>query len=649
MTETLKRSRAGHLGTITRTENSAKGILDKDPAILTRLEVSNVKCCLKRCEDQASKIKELDNQILDGMQEVQASADDIEAEQAQIDENSLRIEILIEALRNILEERAAESSTMSDDEPERTPPDETRRAASGLKLPKLSLPTFNGKYADWIPFIDLFRNTVDSNTTLSPIQKLHYLKSSLKDEPAKLLSRLPTTGANYEVALRLLEKRYSSKRLTVHTHLEAILEFRPIKEESAEQLRKLVNVYLENSMALQALGLDTGASDFIWVHIISKKLDKESRRQWELQSRGDDIQSMDELQDFLEERARALEASSPRNPKRQEFPRVQGYQSSHGETQMSPLSQGHKLYQCDKFKALAVEDRRSFVKSAKLCFNCMRLGHNSKTCKSKSRCQKCEQPHHTMLHFYNSTTEQSSLVNAHLIRKGEAQSRTFLPTVEIDVLSQDGHYKRCRALLDSGSECSFISEDCIQRLQIKREKSDVVVSGIGGSSKASNRGKVNLKLFDKNSNSHEVTAYILPRLTNAIPSNPLTSDELSKFPNINLSDKSYTKSSNIDIILGVDIYERVIGNERIEVSKGLFARKTVFGWTICGSTSTGTKRKVNSFQSTVDFDLKQFWELEETPTAPKLSKEEEECEKHFSLTTKIEDNRYVVKLKTFQL
>ena len=68
------------------------------------------------------------------------------------------------------------------------------------------------------------------------------------------------------MALRLLEKRYSSKRLTVHTHLEAVLEFRPIKEESAEQLRKLVSVYLENSMALQALGLDTGAFDFVGPH-----------------------------------------------------------------------------------------------------------------------------------------------------------------------------------------------------------------------------------------------------------------------------------------------------------------------------------------------------------------------------------------------
>ena len=69
-------------------------------------------------------------------------------------------------------------------------------------------------------------------------------------------------------------------------------------EESPEQL---ISVYLENSMALQAMGLDVGLSDFfIWVHIIGKKLDKVTRRQY---SKGDEIES------FLEQRARALESS----------------------------------------------------------------------------------------------------------------------------------------------------------------------------------------------------------------------------------------------------------------------------------------------------------------------------------------------------
>ena len=112
-------------------------------------------------------------------------------------------------------------------------------------------------------------------------------------------------------------------------------------------------------MARQGMGLDVGPSDFIWVHITAKKLDTQSRRQWELHSKSINC------------------------------------------------SEGHKLYQCDNFKIMSYEDKHKFIKTKKLCFNCLRPGHNSKTCKSKSRCQKCQKLHHTLLHTRGEQTEQS--------------------------------------------------------------------------------------------------------------------------------------------------------------------------------------------------------------------------------------------------
>ena len=134
---------------------------------------------------------------------------------------------------------------------------------------------------------------------MSPIQKLQSLKASLKDEPAKLLAHLPTTSANYEVAVRLLKQRYANKRMISFTHMDAIFEFRPLQQESAEQLRKLLNVYLENTMALDSMGVET--SDSIWVYTIAKKLDPETRRYSELYSPGDELQTMKQMKTFLEE------------------------------------------------------------------------------------------------------------------------------------------------------------------------------------------------------------------------------------------------------------------------------------------------------------------------------------------------------------
>ncbi len=48
----------------------------------------------------------------------------------------------------------------------------TSQGNSGLKLPKLTHPTFFGKHTEWMPFWDLFEAAVDSNASLSSVQKL---------------------------------------------------------------------------------------------------------------------------------------------------------------------------------------------------------------------------------------------------------------------------------------------------------------------------------------------------------------------------------------------------------------------------------------------------------------------------------------------
>ena len=67
-----------------------------------------------------------------------------------------------------------------------------------------------------------------------------------------------------------------------HAHLEAIIEFTPMKHESSAALRRLINTYTENTMAHTGLGLKIDQCDLIWVHVLAKKLDPETRIQWEL-------------------------------------------------------------------------------------------------------------------------------------------------------------------------------------------------------------------------------------------------------------------------------------------------------------------------------------------------------------------------------
>lgn len=80
-----------------------------------------------------------------------------------------------------------------------------------IRLPPLSISSFDGDYNDWTSFYDLFLCSVHNNNSLKKVQKMQYLKSLLKDEALQLVRHLPVTDANYDIAWKKLETRYNKK------------------------------------------------------------------------------------------------------------------------------------------------------------------------------------------------------------------------------------------------------------------------------------------------------------------------------------------------------------------------------------------------------------------------------------------------------
>lgn len=55
-----------------------------------------------------------------------------------------------------------------------------------VELPRIEIPTFSGNYQEWTAFIDAFTSLVDSNTNVQDVNKLHYLRGSLRDGAFRL-------------------------------------------------------------------------------------------------------------------------------------------------------------------------------------------------------------------------------------------------------------------------------------------------------------------------------------------------------------------------------------------------------------------------------------------------------------------------------
>ena len=636
----LKRKRGYLFGFFTKNSTKAEVIFEKGKDDLTTDDLTSLETMLRIIPDKLKEIIIINDQIIQA-----ANEDDIDAEMETIDEKDFEFRMLQLKLEKFVAKNSSDNPTENYDGTESV----HSQTASNLKLPKFDLPKFDGKYQNWTPFLDLFKGAVDSNDTLPDIQKLHYLKASLRDEPAKLLSHLPITGANYKVAMKLLKERYENKRLISLAHIDAILNFKPLNQESPESIRSLISCYVENAMALDELVKTEDQLSCFLVRVISQKLDYVTRRQWELTSTGDDIQTMDQLKKFLEERANALEAAGKSNKtsNQEKIHQEKPIQNYHASSQNCPACKAdHKLVMCEQFKHLSLAEKREKVKLLKLCFNCLRLGHQTKDCKSKNTCRKCQKKHHTMLHDDTFAKPTEKTQSNHSTERGYGFC-TLLPTAMIKVISADNTVISCRALLDSGSQSSFITENCAQLLKLKRQKHMLQLTGIGDKTQKTPTASTKFQFLSSinTEKRFEVKAFILPKLAATMPAVNKPKHKPLPIEVTPLADSDYLKPRNIDIILGADIFEEVVLQDKIKTPEGLYFRKTEFGWVAAGQVPSEENRPTQSYHVTSEFDLRKFWELEELPKQNILTKKEVACEQHFeTTTTRDQEGRFIVKL-----
>lgn len=188
-----------------------------------------------------------------------------------------------------------------------------QEAAMHVRLPKLSLPTFGGKYDDWFPFFDAFNSIIHSNVSLNDVQKLQYLRSSLTGDACDIISALEISDANYKVAWRMLKERYDNKRVIVHTHVKAIIELPSMQKENATELRQIADGAFKHIHALRALNRPTEQWDDLLVCIVCSKLDSLTVREWQTSLTGSDIPTFKGLITFIAHRCQVLEATGKPN------------------------------------------------------------------------------------------------------------------------------------------------------------------------------------------------------------------------------------------------------------------------------------------------------------------------------------------------
>lgn len=541
--------------------------------------------------------------------------------------------------------------------------------------PKIEIPTFFGNYVQWPTFLDLFQEAIHNNNNLSKSQKMQHLKSKLRGEAEKLIQHLHISSDNYDTAWSIINQRYNNRQLLFTKQIEVFLNQPNIQKQSSFELKRLHDISTETINAIQNLGVDIATWGPLLVHLIIKKLDFETLRDYqEARKFPRELATFRELMDFLETKFTALEPINRKSEGTYKKPTNSGNQlslktdmkKSYNYNNSKPsynrafhtgiaatkcplCSNNHALFQCKKFEYMASNEKYNALLKYKICKNCLYV-HEHNICNSIKRCKKCDQAHNTLLHdIFSESNMNTARQQQHLPRNvnhvQNNDDEVLLPTVKLQIQARDGTYLTMRGLLDQGSQSTLITENAIQRLGLQRHHFNASVSGIGTLSNKS-KGKVKLickSLYDDYEFITE--ALIMPRLINNLPSYSFPKKNYVHLQHIQLADPDYNLSKHIDILFDAKIYCNILLEGLLRgLPEQPIAQNTKLGWILSGNVSrTFNCHVVLNGQD----DISRFWDMEEISdnNCNELTMEEKFCEDYYvSTTRRLPSGQYVVRL-----
>ena len=234
---------------------------------------------------------------------------------------------------------------------------------------------------------------------------------------------------------------------------------------------------------------------------------------------------------------------------------------------------------------MTFEDRKRFLGTKHLCFNCTGPSHRTSECRSSSKCRLCNKRHHTSICDTPKVEEQHAVKTAHT----EGDNEVVYPVVLVQI---DGI--KTHALLDTGAGSSYASSSLTNALKRKPKvvKTKRIEMMLGSTTTRVEIYAVNIKSLDQKFELEtEVSKVDKPELMEL--SNPNYADLSDKYKYLNgvkFEDHETRAQIPIQLVLGVSDYAKIKTTAALKVGRlgEPVAEKTLLGWTVM---SPGEKRE----------------------------------------------------------
>ncbi|KAL9959756.1 hypothetical protein ACROYT_G033111 [Oculina patagonica] len=253
--------------------------------------------------------------------------------------------------------------------------------------------------------------------------------------------------------------------------------------------------------------------------------------------------------------------------------------------------------QCSK-NQLWTKDGKLFKQNNR-CRKCLR-NHHTDHCEKPdgTTCNKCTRRHHRSLHNermppdvntsqlnpeavpYSSATHESSNNNVQGVRNAPG----ICPVQKLMVKDKDGNFVEVLAMLDSGSNTSFISKDVAKKLGISGPKTHLTMNLAGGLKKSEESELVNITVAPISEESIQKSMQVYALNKPCGPAKTVSRKTVNSYQHLEaISNKLHLSGGTIDLLIGTDFADAFVDIHVISGGPGEpIAKRNCFGWFVMG-------------------------------------------------------------------
>ena len=245
---------------------------------------------------------------------------------------------------------------------------------------------------------------------------------------------------------------------------------------------------------------------------------------------------------------------------------------------------------------MSLAERKGAIMKNRLCYGCLRGGHQGKDCRGKHTCMVCKLKHPSLLHDYNKIQNNDS-VNQQTQVKEQASSHNVdmctpnrATTMIVPVLASHpstGEGVLTYAMLDTQSNTHFVTKQLLNSLGVSGDDTTLDLTTMNGRVKSKSEVITDLMMKSIDS-SYTLT---LPKCfsRDVIPCSRScisTSDSIKGYPHLSIINlPPYFNDVPVGLLLGYTCVQAMTPLDIVAGKEGEpFGYKTCLGWCVVGAT-----------------------------------------------------------------